>query len=133
MAGKKGARLTSAEARQEFVERMTGLWETFNEWYQAHPEATFDEMEAELGRHRREVLGDIIELSLRQRELGAVAEGAKCPRCGREMEFKGYRGKNVHGLEVDIRIPRAYYYCASCKAGFFPPGPSAEVKARQLE
>jgi len=129
----KGVRLTAAEARQEFVAHMLEMWDTFNEWYDAHPEATFDEMEAQLGRQRREVLGEVIELSLRQRGLGAKAEGERCPRCGREMEFKGYREKTVRGLEVDVRLPRAYYYCSGCRAGFFPPGPSAEIEGGELE
>lgn len=116
------ARLTPSEAREEFMDRAAELWDGFNAWYQAHPEATFDEMEEELGRQRRAVLGGFLELSLRQGDLGATPEAPCCPKCGKPMSFKGYPAKKVHGLEVDVKIPRAYYHCPTCKVGVFPPG-----------
>jgi hypothetical protein len=48
------------------------LWDGFDAWYEANPEATFDEMEEHLGRRRRAVLGDLLELRLRQDILGAT-------------------------------------------------------------
>lgn len=122
------ARLTSSEARGEFMDRAADLWESFNDWYQAHPEASFDEMEEELGRQRRAVLGDFLELNLRQGDLGATAEAPCCPKCGKPMDFKGYPRKTVHGLDVDVKIPRAYYHCPICKEGLFPPGPTVRVE-----
>lgn len=50
------ARLTPSEARDGFLERAGEWWGNFNTWYRSHPEATFDEIEAELGRQRREVV-----------------------------------------------------------------------------
>ena len=123
-------RLTSAEAREEFMERAADLWDSFNAWYKAHPEATFDEMEEELGRQRRAILGNFLELNLRQGDLGAEAEAPSCPECGKPMDFKGYPSKTVHGLEVDARIPRAYYYCPSCKVGISPPGSTTTAEER---
>jgi hypothetical protein len=120
-----GARQTSSEAREEFLRRTEELWDEFNAWYQGHPEATFDEMEAELGKQRRAILGNFLELSLRQGDLGAMPEAPSCSQCGKAMVFKGYPKKEVHGLEADARIPRAYYVCPTCRIGIFPPGPSS--------
>ena len=122
------ARLTSSEAREEFMGRAADLWDNFNAWYQANPEATFDEMEEELGQQRRAVLGNFLELNLRQGSLGAEAEAPCCPKCRKSMDFKGYPSKTVHGLEVDAQIPRAYYYCPACKVGIFPPGSQATIE-----
>jgi hypothetical protein len=110
------------------MDRAADLWDDFNDWYQAHAEATFDEMEEELGGQRRAILGDFLELNLRQGDLGATAETPGCPKCGKPMDFKGYPPKTVHGLEVDVKIPRAYYYCPSCKVGISPPGSTATVE-----
>ena len=124
MSGRRsGARQTRSEARGEFLRRAAELWDEFNVWYQGHPEATFDEMEAELGKQRRAVLGDFLELSLRQGDLGATPEAPSCRQCGEPMVFRGYPEKEVHGLEADAKIPRAYYVCPTCGVGFFPPGP----------
>jgi hypothetical protein len=55
--------------RDEFLRRAEELWDQFNVWCQDHPEATFDQMEAELGKQRRAILGDFLELRLRQGDL----------------------------------------------------------------
>jgi hypothetical protein len=127
---KSRTRLTPSEAREEFTNRATDLWDNLNAWYRAHPEATFDEIEKQVGQQRRDFLGEFLELTLRQGELGATAAAPDCPKCGKPMEFKGYPPKTVHGLDVDAKIPRAYYYCPICKVGIFPPGSTAEVEER---
>src|SRR4030043_316276 len=116
------ARRTSSEAREEFLKKAGDLWDSFNAWHKEHPEATFDEMEEELGRQRRGILGGFVELALRQGDLGATPEAPSCERCGQPMVFKGYPEKEVHGLEADAEIPRAYYVCPTCGVGLFPPG-----------
>jgi len=128
--GRSRARQTSSEARDEFLRRAEEVWNEFNAWYQDHPEATFDEMEGELGKQRRSILGDFLELSLRQGDLGATPEAAVCEQCGQRMVFKGYPRKGVHGLEADARIPRAHYVCPTCRVGSFPPGPTFTVEER---
>jgi hypothetical protein len=104
------------------------VWDEFNDWYQDHPEATYDEMEGELGKRRRAILGDFLELSLRQGDLGAAPEAPACEKCGRRMVFKGYPEKEIHGLESDAKIPRAYYVCPTCGIGLFPPGSLSTVE-----
>ena len=61
-------------------------------------------------------------------ELAAAAQGLReqeqphCPRCGQEMRLKGYRDKEVITRTGEIKVRRAYYYCQTCRRGFFPPG-----------
>jgi len=114
------ARLTAAHASEMFSEAAQTMWVEFNAWYKVHPEATFDEMESYLGERGRGLLGMALELILRQGDLGATPRGRRCEQCGQEMIFKGYPEKAVHGLRVDTEIPRAYYVCPRCEAGFFP-------------
>lgn len=133
MPKRSTARRTKSEARAAFMGAAEHLWDAFNGWYEAHPEATFDEMEQELGRLRRALMGDTIVLALQQGDLGASAEAPSCERCGRTMEFQGYPHKGVHGLEGDSRIPRAYYLCPHCDAGLFPPGPPPAAETGSVE
>ena len=131
MSGRESrARLTPSEAREEFTIRATGLWDTVNAWYREHPTATFDEIEEQLGQQRREFLGELVELMLRQGDLGATAEAPDCPKCGKPMAFKGYPPKTVHGLDVDVKIPRGYFYCPTCQVGISPPGSATEAEER---
>ena len=121
------ARLTRAEARRAFLEEAAKLWDEYNAWYDAHPEATFDEMDEEVGEEGRGHLGRLVELTLRRGDLGAKAEAPRCERCGGEMVFKGYPRKEVHGLKVEVGVRRAYYICPACESGVSPPGPTAET------
>ena len=131
MSGRKsGARRTSVEAREEFLRQAEEYWDSFNAWHKEHPEATFDEMEEELGQQRRGFLGDFLALSLRQGDLGATPEAPSCKQCGKPMTFKGYPEKKIQGLEAEATIPRAYYVCPTCGEGLFPPGPAASVEER---
>jgi len=131
MSGQRsGARRTSSEAREEFLKRAEELWDSFNVWHKEHPEATFDEMEEQLGQQRRGILGGFLELNLRQGDLGATPEAPLCERCGQPMVFKGYPEKTIQGLEAEATIPRAYYVCPTCEVGLFPPGPAAEAEER---
>ena len=120
--GSNKARCTESEAHAEFIAAAERLWTAFSGWHDAHPEATFDEMEEELEPQGRVLLGHLLVLVMRRGDLGAEAEGLRCGRCGREMIFKGYPAKTVHGLRVDVQLPRAYYVCPHCQVGVFPPG-----------
>lgn len=133
MPGKSRVRLTASEAREEYLARAGELWDDFDAWYEANPEATFDEMEEHLGRRRRAVLGELLELRLRQDNLGVTPEAPRCERCGKPMVFKGYLTKSVQGLDVEAEISRAYFHCPTCKVGFFPPGPTAAAEERELQ
>lgn len=133
MPDKSRVRLTASEARTEFMTRAGELWDDFDAWYEANPEATFDEIDEHLGQRRRAVLGEMLELRLRQDDLGATPEAPCCEGCGKPMGFKGYLTKNVQGLDVDVGISRAYFHCPTCKVGVFPPGPTAAAEERELQ
>ena len=134
MSGQRSkARLTRADARRAFLEEAAKLWDEYNAWYDAHPDATFDEMDEEIGEEGRAHMGRLVELTLRRGDLGAKAETPRCERCGKEMVFKGYPEKGVHGLKADVEVRRAYYVCPACDLGLFPPGSAVETASGQLE
>jgi hypothetical protein len=133
MPGKSRVRLTASEAREEFLARAAELWDDFDAWYEANPEATFDDMDERLGRRRRALLGELLELRLRQDDLGATADAPRCKESGNPMVFKGYLERSVQGLDVEAEISRAYFYCPTCQVGVFPPGPTTAAEERELQ
>jgi N-acyl-D-aspartate/D-glutamate deacylase len=60
------ARCTQSEARATYISAAERLWETFIAWYDAHPDATFDEMEEVAGEQGRGLLGDVLALAVRR-------------------------------------------------------------------
>lgn len=55
-------------------------------------------------------------------EEQAEEEGV-CPECGGKARYKGRKVRDVVMETGEIRLERAYYYCPTCRKGFFPPRP----------
>ncbi len=114
----------SRELRCETADREASrVYRELEAWRDAHPDATYDEIEQEVRRLRPGLMGTFIELLINGRTTGARVEAPRCPECGSEMAFEGYRTWRVRGLEGETALERAYYRCLRCKGqGFFPPG-----------
>ncbi len=120
--------------RKAFLEAAERLFEEMEEWYDAHPEASFGEIEAKLRQERRRLMGETAEILINGRQSGQQVEAPTCPGCGRPMRFEGYRKRTIEGLEGDSRLERAYYRCPhGCGESLFPPGLSAEAAPGPLE
>lgn len=110
--------------RLEVVTEMAReMYEAFETWYDAHPDATFEEIEEEGRRLRRQLMGQVFEILINGRDTGVGIEPPCCAQCGREMTFEGYNRWLIRGLEGDTTLERAYYLCPECQGQrSFPPG-----------
>ena len=57
----------------------------------------------------------------------AEADGREsriCPKCGGKMKNKGRKKREVVTETGEVSLKRIYYYCPTCREGFFPPGPT---------
>jgi len=59
-------------------------------------------------------------------EEGQRQDNRSCPGCGRKMRAKGRKTRHLVTETGDVRLDRVYYYCPSCRKGFFPPRPTLE-------
>jgi uncharacterized protein with PIN domain len=109
---------------EEIVQRLLA-------WRQAHPQATFDEIDEEVARQFAGLQAQVVETLSQpeQRDAGAGEVGVvaddppRCPQCQTAMQRRGQRRRRVptrQGQEVVLQ--RAYYVCPACGAGRFPPG-----------
>jgi len=60
-------------------------------------------------------------------EEDKAAVGPVCATCGQAMHYKGQKTKYVATETGGVQVKRAYYYCATCRAGVFPPGSAVET------
>jgi hypothetical protein len=115
------------QQRAGFLAAAGELYDEVSRWRQEHPEASFDEIVAQVRPKRRVLMGELLTLLALQAGSGAVAEGYPCEQCGEMMRYKGQLHRlTVHG-EGESRLKRAHYYCARCQSGLFPPGPTVEA------
>jgi uncharacterized protein with PIN domain len=99
-------------------------------------EAIVEQLLAEQGKAEALTLSEIeevvmaagkeIQARLTERLVEVNAEGEQkpgvCPVCGGKLRHKGDRRKDVVTRTGEVRVKRAYYYCETCRKGFFPPG-----------
>jgi uncharacterized protein with PIN domain len=57
---------------------------------------------------------------------GQRKDNRSCPECGRRMRAKGRKKRHLVTETGEVRLDRVYYYCPSCRKGFFPPRPTLE-------
>jgi hypothetical protein len=119
--------------KEQLLAQFEAMYEELYEWREAHPEASFDEIANRVTPLRRVLIGEMLEQLARQYGSGQVAEGMKCEVCGEAMAYKGEPKRDVEHLEGESHLKRAYYYCARCEGGIFPPGPATEAGGTQLD
>lgn len=117
-------RLSKRQRKDSFLALAGRMYEDLEEWYAAHPEASFEEIEAVGRQKRRALMGEGLAILVNGRDSGYRVEEPRCPQCGHKMAYKGEGfGKTIHGLEGDTRLERAYYVCPDCEGEtLFPPG-----------
>jgi len=121
-------RVSRAQRRERFLRLAGAMFEELESWYDAHPEASFGEIEAQARQKRRELMGQALAVLINGRDNGMGVEAPRCSQCGSAMQFHEYRSKTIHGLEGETSLERAYYVCPQgCGETFFPPGPDTEV------
>ena len=112
-----------ARRQAAFMEEAKRMYDQMEDWYDAHPQASFGEIETEARQRRRELMGKVLAQLVNGRDTGSQVELPSCEQCGQKMEFEGYREWRIHGLEGDSTLERAYYVCPNCKGEtLFPPG-----------
>ena len=115
-------RVGTQKAKAEMQQAFEQMWEELYSWRAAHPEASFDEIAAQLSPRRRALMGQLSAQLACQHGTGEEGEGVKCLKCGEAMKYKGRASREVEHLEGETELVRAYYHCAGCESGLFPPG-----------
>jgi hypothetical protein len=121
-------KMTRQERKAAYLQEAEQLFDEMERWYDQNPEATFEEIEAQLRPHRRQLMGESIKILVNGRDDGKQGQ-LLCPSCGSAMRYKGGVGKTVIGVEGDTTLDRAYYSCPNkCEgAAFFPSGQEAQT------
>lgn len=98
------------------------LIEEILRWEEETEAPNLGQMEREILKLRKAFGEELLKDVASNQEQVHPVPGPKCERCGREMSYKGQKGKDVVSLAGEARIERGYYYCPVCKSGLFPPG-----------
>lgn len=69
----------------------------------------------------RDVLGRVVEASIRSIVASLPVDRPNCPHCGKGMRLvDSQRARVLQGLVGDYEVSRAYYFCDDCDLGLAP-------------
>lgn len=114
------------ESREEKRARMLAKAEEaidkYLEWEEKHPEPDLSQIEEIALKLRKELGQEIAQIAIENQAAVAPAPGPLCPKCGKEMRYKGKKKSKVESRAGNLAVERGYYYCLECEESIFPPG-----------
>ena len=84
-------------------------------------QATLADIER-VARSAGQQIEQAIASALVQESAAELPAWPKCPQCGQRLKNKGKRRRRIVTEAGEIEVERAYYHCAACGVGIFPPG-----------
>ena len=112
--------MSEERAHEAFTTAAEHAFDELQGWCQAHPGYTLLELEEQTLAIRQRLMGKVMSSLVAQREAAKPPQGVLCPKCAAKMQDKGQQSRTVQGPEGPVQLSRTYYYCPSCKEGFFP-------------
>jgi len=117
--------MTDEPAVAEIRVRLEEALKRLTEWQRVTPRATFaeieDAVEEQVARLRAQLIADLVTARADRGTPGGE-ERAACPECGRAMDRRGTKRREVtvRGNQT-VRFRRRYAVCPACQVGVFPP------------
>lgn len=108
--------------KEAFVLGATQMFDELQAWRKAHPQASFDEIAAQVTQRRQVLMGELLAALAIQEGRGELLEERACPSCGQTLHYKGERKREVLHPEGESQLERSYHHCDQCGQGIFPPG-----------
>ncbi len=114
-------RHTPEQKRAELLKAAEAMIEEFLDWEEQAAQPNLSQIEGAVLKVRRQLSERMAVVVLEDQDAAHPAEAPLCPQCGARMRYKGQKGRTVESLVGTLRFERAYYHCAHCKGGHFPP------------
>jgi hypothetical protein len=114
--------LNREERKKRLMARLEKAVDELLEWEEQNPKPTLTQLEDIVLAMRKEMGVEMVDEIVGRMEAKAPAPGPKCPKCGKEMQYKGQREKVVESRAGGVQVERGYYSCSECEQGTFPPG-----------
>ncbi len=77
-----------SQRKAAFLQAASEMYERLEGWYDAHPAATFEELEQELRQQRRELMGGALATLIVGRDSGYRATAPACRSVGRRWRLR---------------------------------------------
>ena len=123
-------KLTRAEKEARLRKAADELIERLLEWEEENKAPNLTQIEDEVLMLRRRFGEELVAVVIAGQEAQQPTKNPKCEKCGVEMRYKGGKERTLESRVGELAIERGYFYCACCKAGFFPLDRQFELSER---
>jgi tRNA(Ile2) C34 agmatinyltransferase TiaS len=110
------------EKRVRLLARTEKVIDEYLAWEESHPRPDLIEIEDIALKLRKAIGQEIAQIAVEEQEERRPVPGPICPKCGKEMRYKGEKDVDVESRAGALKVGRGYYYCPQCKESVFPPG-----------
>jgi DNA repair exonuclease SbcCD ATPase subunit len=113
---------TREEKKARLQAKAEQVIEEYLKWEESNPKPNLTQIEDIILKLRKELGQEMAEMMLEEQGAKTPVPGPACPKCGKEMRYKGQKGNHIESRVGEIEMERGHYYCGECQEGFFPPG-----------
>ena len=114
-------KLTREQKKVKMMIRLEKVVDELMEWEEEYTRPTLTQIEDIILKLRKEMGEEMAAEILAEAEGKVSVPGPACPKCGREMRFKGEFEKQIESRAGGMEYERGYYACRVCDGGLFPP------------
>jgi hypothetical protein len=122
----KEERVDEAMDEQAWLQKSEEILRDIKEWRQAHPKATFVEIEDEVHKRMMQLEAQVLQEAAQEsscREWGGALgkEHPRCPNCALPLQARGKHKRTLQGNGgQSVTLQRTYGTCPKCGESFFP-------------
>jgi DNA repair exonuclease SbcCD ATPase subunit len=124
---------TREEKRTALETKAKALIDELIKWSDETERPDLTQIEDEILKLRQRLSESMLEAVIERQESRRPVPGPQCPKCGKEMQYKGDKARQVTSRVGEVKLERGHYYCSPCKESVFPPGPATESGRKALE
>ena len=113
----------SREERQQAMEvKAKEMIEEMMAWSERMDQPNLSQMEDEILKLRQQLGEEMLRTLVEDQESQRPVPGPSCPKCGKEMQYKGDKNRQVTSRLGEVVLERGYYRCSRCEESIFPLG-----------
>jgi len=108
--------------KAKFLTEAEMLYDEMMKWEEGHPEPDFTQIEEIVLKLRKRMGEGMAKMLVEEQGRRRPVPGPSCGRCGKEMHYKGVKGRKIESRIGVVDMERGYYVCPQCGEKIFPPG-----------
>jgi uncharacterized protein with PIN domain len=113
---------STEEKRARLRAKADKIIDEYLAWEAEHPQPDLKQIEDIALKLRKELGQELVQMAVEGQSQQTIVPGPRCPKCEKEMHYKGKKLTQVESRTGAIEVVRGYYYCPNCQESIFPPG-----------